>query len=46
MTDAFELDAEYVIHPSAMPHDGDGKATAESIERATRNALETDDELG
>lgn len=46
VTDAFELDAEFVIHAAAMPHDGDGKATAESIERATRNALETADELG
>lgn len=46
VTDAFELDAEYVIHAAAMPHYGDGQATAESIERATRNALETADELG
>ena len=46
VTDAYELDAEYVIHAAAMPHYGDGKATAESIRTATRNSLETADELG
>lgn len=45
-TDAFGLDAEYVIHAAAMPHYGDGNATPESIERATRNALNEADELG
>lgn len=39
VTDAFDLDADYVIHAAAMPHYGDGKATRESIEAATRNAL-------
>jgi len=46
MTDAFDLDAEWVIHAAAMPHDGDGKATAQSIRDATRNTLERADELG
>lgn len=46
VTDAFDLDAEYVIHAAAMSHYGDGNTTAESIERATRNALETADTLG
>lgn len=46
VTDAFDLDAEYVIHAAAMPHYGDGTATEESIQSATRNALETADELG
>lgn len=46
VTDAYDLDAEYVIHAAAMPHSGDGQATAESIRAATRNALETADELG
>ncbi|WP_144900948.1 macro domain-containing protein [Halobellus captivus] len=46
VTDAFDLDAEYVIHAAAMPHYGDGKATAESIRDAARNALERADELG
>ena len=46
VTDAYDLDAEYVIHAAAMPHSGDGKATAESIRDATRNALEAADELG
>ncbi|MEF8807950.1 macro domain-containing protein [Natronomonas sp.] len=46
VTDAYDLDADYVIHAAAMPHYGDGKATAESIREATRNTLETADELG
>ncbi len=46
VTDAYDLDAEYVIHAAAMPHHGDGRATAESIRDATRNALERADDLG
>ena len=46
VTDAYELDAEYVIHAAAMPHYGDGQATEESIRNATQNSLETADELG
>lgn len=46
VTDAYDLDAEYVIHAAAMPHYGDGNATAESIRAATRNALSKADELG
>jgi O-acetyl-ADP-ribose deacetylase (regulator of RNase III) len=46
VTDAYDLDAEHVIHAAAMPHYGDGKATAESIADATRNTLEKADELG
>ena len=46
VTDAFDLDAEYVIHAAAMPHYGDGQATAESIREATRNALAAADERG
>jgi len=46
VTDAFALDAEYVLHAAAMPHYGDGRATAESIRSATRNALAKADELG
>lgn len=46
VTGAFDLDAEYVVHAAAMPHYGDGEATAESIRDATRNALEAADELG
>ncbi|WP_135822453.1 macro domain-containing protein [Halostella litorea] len=46
VTDAFDLDAEYVIHAAAMPHYGDGRATEESIRVATRNALGRADELG
>ena len=46
VTDAYDLDAEYVIHAAAMPHYGDGEATAESIRDATHNALSKADELG
>lgn len=46
VTDAFDLDATYVIHAAAMPHYGDGEATAQSIREATRNALEAADERG
>ncbi|WP_232688974.1 macro domain-containing protein [Halobacterium zhouii] len=46
VTDAYDLDADYVIHAAAMPHYGDGRATSESIREATRNTLEKADELG
>ncbi|MFC7134487.1 MULTISPECIES: macro domain-containing protein [Salinibaculum] len=46
VTDAYDLDAEYVVHAAAMPHYGDGQATADSIADATRNTLEKADELG
>ena len=46
VTDAYDLDAEVVIHAAAMPHYGDGQATAESIREATRNALEAADSRG
>jgi O-acetyl-ADP-ribose deacetylase (regulator of RNase III) len=46
VTDAYDLDAGYVVHAAAMPHYGDGQATAESIADATRNTLERADELG
>jgi O-acetyl-ADP-ribose deacetylase (regulator of RNase III) len=46
VTDAFELDTEWVIHAAAMPHYGDGKATEQSIRDATRNTLERAEELG
>ena len=45
VTDAYDLDADIVIHAAAMPHYGDGRATAESIRESTRNALEKADEL-
>jgi O-acetyl-ADP-ribose deacetylase (regulator of RNase III) len=46
VTDAYDLDTQYVIHAAAMPHYGDGQATRESIRAATRNTLERADELG
>jgi len=46
VTDAYALDAEWVIHAAAMPHSGDGQATRESIADATRNALARADDLG
>lgn len=45
VTDAYELDADHVVHAAAMPHYGDGQATRESIRAATRNALARADEL-
>ncbi|WP_126663546.1 macro domain-containing protein [Haloterrigena salifodinae] len=45
VTDAYDLDADYVIHAAAMPHYGDGQATEASIREATRNALEKADDL-
>ena len=46
VTDAFDLDAEVVVHAAAMPHYGDGRATAGSIREAARNALAAADERG
>lgn len=46
VTDAYDLDADWVIHAAAMPHYGDGQATAESIREATRNTLRKAEELG
>ena len=43
VTDAYDLDAEYVIHAAAMPPGG--KATERSIRDATLHALETADDL-
>lgn len=45
VTDAYDLDADYVIHAATMPHYGDGRATTESICDATRNTLEKAEEL-
>ncbi|MGM0590335.1 MAG: macro domain-containing protein [Halobacteriota archaeon] len=46
VTGAYDLDARYVVHAAAMPHYGDGRATATSIRNATRNALTAADERG
>lgn len=46
VTDAYELEAEYVIHAAAMPHYGDARATKASIREATSNSLDQADELG
>lgn len=46
LTDAYELDAQYVIHAAAMPHSGDRRATEDSIRAATRNALQKAADLG
>ena len=45
VTDAYGLDADHVIHAAAMPHYGDGRASADSIRDATRNSLEAVDEM-
>lgn len=42
-TDAYSLDADYVVHAAAMP--ADGAATADSIRAATRNTLQEADAL-
>jgi O-acetyl-ADP-ribose deacetylase (regulator of RNase III) len=42
-TEAYELDADYVIHAAAMPPGG--QSTAASIRDATRNALAEADAL-
>jgi len=46
VTDAYDLDAEFVVHAAAMPHYGDGNATEQSIRDATRNSLEVADDRG
>ncbi len=46
VTNAYDLDADYVIHAAAMPHYGDGQATEASIRDATRATLEKADDLG
>lgn len=46
VTDAYELDAEYVIHAAAMPHYGAGRATEDSIRESTNNSLTRADDLG
>lgn len=46
VTDAYDLDADIVVHAAAMPHYGDGQATERSIRDATRNALAAADEHG
>lgn len=46
VTGAYDLDAEHVVHAAAMPHYGDGQATAESVRDATRNTLRRAEELG
>lgn len=46
VTDAYELDADHVVHAAAMPHYGDGRATRESIAAATENALAAAADLG
>ena len=46
VTDAYELDADYVVHAAAMPHHGDRQATEASIREATRSALAEADALG
>ena len=43
VTDAYDLDAEYVIHAAAAPFGGE--ASAETIRDAVRNTLTTADEL-
>ena len=46
VTDAYELDADYVVHAAAMPHHGDRQATEASIREAARSVLVEADALG
>lgn len=46
VTQAYELDAEYVIHAVVIPDYGQGKASADSIKLGTRNSLHKADNLG
>lgn len=40
ITDAYDLDANYVIHAASMPHYGNGNSTPETIRNATKSALD------
>ena len=46
VTDAYDLDADWVIHAAAMPHYGNRQATAASIRTATEGALAAAEERG
>lgn len=47
VTDAYDLDAEDVVHAAAMSHTGPHPiATPESVREATRHSLEAADDLG
>lgn len=46
VTDAYDLNAEYVLHAAATPSYGSEQASAESIRAATRNALQKAEEVG
>jgi O-acetyl-ADP-ribose deacetylase (regulator of RNase III) len=47
VTDAYDLDAEYVIHAVAMSHSGPHRlATLDGVREATRGALQRADDLG
>jgi FkbM family methyltransferase len=43
ITDAYELDAKYVVHAASMPHYGDGQSTPASVQSAVQNALQLAD---
>ncbi|WP_225335946.1 macro domain-containing protein [Halomicrobium urmianum] len=45
VTDAYELDADYVIHAAAIPSHGQGEPSTASIRAATKNALRRADTL-
>lgn len=43
-TDAYNLNADIVVHAASMPHYGNGKSTPESIYNATRSAIDEAEE--
>jgi O-acetyl-ADP-ribose deacetylase (regulator of RNase III) len=44
--DIARQESDVLVHAAAMPHYGDGHATAEGIRDATRNSLEVADDRG
>lgn len=46
VTDAFNLDAEYVGHAVSMPHYGDGKSTPDTVEQSVKSALDSAEKRG
>ncbi len=44
ITNAFDLNAEYVIHAASMPHYGSGNSTPRSIKNAITNSFELAEE--
>lgn len=46
VTDAFDLDADYVIHAASMPHFGSGQSSPQTIRSAVQESLALADDEG